>query len=107
MVDLSEAQKRTVFFLAGILRLADALDRERDGRVKRIRVQEGGSHLIVWAHGQALAGRQLEAVAGARYLLESGYERPILVRSRTLGLHQGMWESDSNPGRARQSRPAA
>ena len=83
--ELSEGQRRTAIFLAGILRLADAMDRPRDKRVNRLRVQGTGDFMTIWAEGQALGGRQLEDIAGARHLLEVVYDRPFLVRSRPSG----------------------
>jgi CHAD domain-containing protein len=82
---LSEGQRRTAIFLAGILRLADAMDQPRDKRVNRLRVEGTGDFTTIWAEGQALDGRQLEAIAGARHLLEVVYDRPFLVRSRPPG----------------------
>ena len=82
--ELSEGQRRTAIFLAGILRLADAMDRPRDKRVNRLRVEGTGDFMTIWAEGQALDGRHLEEIAGARHLLEVVYDRPFLVRSRPL-----------------------
>jgi len=83
--ELPEGQRRTTIFLAGILRLADAMDRPRTQAVERLRVEGTGDFMTIWAEGRALEGSQLEVIAGARYLLEAVYNRPFLVRSRPSG----------------------
>lgn len=78
----SAAQKRTIEFLSGILRLADALDRQRDGAVRRLEVEKTGDFLTAWVQGDVGNGRSWERVAAARHLLEVVYNRPLLVRKR-------------------------
>ncbi len=74
--------------LAGILRLANALDKlpGRDGRNKdkgnppRIEVSFQGGSVLVRAAGYSALDRSAEDVAAARHLLETALRRPVLVR---------------------------
>ena len=77
---LSQAGQATTRRLSGILRLADALDRKHDGKVRRLRVSKPGDYLIVQAEGLELESRDAERVAAARYLLEETCGVPVLVR---------------------------
>jgi CHAD domain-containing protein len=66
--------------LAGILRLANALDADHEGRIQRIRVSKPGDFLIIHADGFDGHGNLAERIAGARYLLELSLRVPIAVR---------------------------
>lgn len=77
---LPEGQKRQAALLAGILRLTDAVDRQYGGKVKNLRVEETGECITLWAEGNLSAATPSERIAAARYLLETTYECPILVR---------------------------
>jgi CHAD domain-containing protein len=76
--------KRQTVFLAGILRLADALDRKHDGRVHELEVEKTGDFFTVWARGPSRKPQDLQYVAAARHLLESVCGRPIWVRLRAM-----------------------
>lgn len=76
---LSPEAKETTRCLAGILRLADVLDREHDGKVRRLRVTKPGDYVIVYADGLE-AECNAERIAAARYLLEETCGVPILIR---------------------------
>jgi CHAD domain-containing protein len=78
---LAPEQKALVRYLAGILRLANALDCTRDGQVKRLQVEEGKGTLIIAATGYSPWARAAEEVASARHLLEVVLRRPILVKT--------------------------
>jgi len=77
---LSQAGQLTTRRLAGILRLADALDRKHDGKVRRLRVSKPGDFLLVYADGLELQSKDAEKVAAARFLLEETCGIPVLVR---------------------------
>jgi CHAD domain-containing protein len=77
---LSKEAKETTRRLAGILRLADALDREHDGKVRSLRVTKPGDHVVVYADGLEAETNNAERIAAARYLLEETSGVPILVR---------------------------
>jgi hypothetical protein len=69
-----------VLRLAGILRLADAFDADRDGRIQRLGVEEQNGFLVVAAQGYSARDRMAEGIAGARHLLEIVYHRPVMVK---------------------------
>jgi exopolyphosphatase/guanosine-5'-triphosphate,3'-diphosphate pyrophosphatase len=79
--DLAPGQKTLVRYLAGILRLANALDVNRDGQVKRLMLEEGKGTLLIAATGYSPWARSAEEVASARHLLEVVLRRPILVKT--------------------------
>jgi hypothetical protein len=79
-------QRKLAVLLSGILRLANALDYERNGRIHRIRLEDRSGTLILWAQGFQPMTRTAEAIAGARYTLEALLQRPIMVRSWRIHL---------------------
>jgi exopolyphosphatase/guanosine-5'-triphosphate,3'-diphosphate pyrophosphatase len=74
-------QRKLAVLLAGILRLANALDTTRDGRIHRLRLEARDGMLMLWAQGFQPMTRTAEEVAGARYVLETVLHRPIVVRT--------------------------
>jgi CHAD domain-containing protein len=74
---LQQATKR----LAGVLRLADALDRSHEGTVQRLRVTRSAECVIVYAKEFDPESPLAETVARARHLLEITCGMPIVVRS--------------------------
>lgn len=77
---LSAAKQRTATALAGILRLADCLDRDHQGEVRTLEVEDRGDFVIIWSDGYDAARNGLR-VASARHLLETVWGRPIMVRA--------------------------
>jgi exopolyphosphatase/guanosine-5'-triphosphate,3'-diphosphate pyrophosphatase len=77
---LPAEQRRPTIFLASILRLANAFDSLRDGRVERLRFEAHDGQLVLWADGLVPMTRNAEKVSGARYLLETWLRRPIVVK---------------------------
>jgi CHAD domain-containing protein len=80
---LSIKQRHDVSRLAAILRLANAFDTSRDGRIKRLRVRSGEAGnkiLLIEAEGYSARDDQAEAIAAARHLLETVYRRPVMVK---------------------------
>jgi CHAD domain-containing protein len=73
-------QRTTVLRLAGILRLANAMDIKRDGRIQRVHVHNTEGSLLVTAEGYLPRGRMAEDIAAGRHLLETVYRRPILIK---------------------------
>jgi exopolyphosphatase/guanosine-5'-triphosphate,3'-diphosphate pyrophosphatase len=73
-------QRRPTIFLASVLRLANAFDSLRDGRVARLRFEPQDGLLVLWADGLVPMTRNAEKVSGARYLLETWLRRPIVVK---------------------------
>ena len=78
---LAPEQKALVRYLSGILRLANALDLNRNGQAKRLLLEEGKGTLLIAATGYSPWARSAEEVASARHLLEVVLRRPILVRT--------------------------
>jgi len=78
---LTLEQKALVRYLAGILRLANALDCTRDGQVKQLQLEEGKGTLLIAATGYSPWARSALEVASARHLLEVVLRRPILVKT--------------------------
>jgi exopolyphosphatase/guanosine-5'-triphosphate,3'-diphosphate pyrophosphatase len=65
--------------LAGILRLANAMD-TRKGTQTRVQVSLDDRTVLVQAAGYSALDRSAEEVAGARHLLETVLRRPVMVR---------------------------
>lgn len=80
LIGLSESQRQSILKLAGILRLANAFDSERDGRIQRLETHEQDGFLEIAAQGYSPRDRMAESVAAARHLLETVYRRPVMVK---------------------------
>ncbi len=80
MAAFTPVQRETVRRLAGILRLANALDAERDGRIQGVKIHEQDGFLLLAAQGYSARDRLAEEIAAGRHLLETVYRRPILVK---------------------------
>lgn len=74
------AQRKTMTMLAGILRLANALDDDHDGQIKNIKLSKKEGYIEIYASGLREDSPLAERVASARHLLEVACGRPILVR---------------------------
>jgi exopolyphosphatase/guanosine-5'-triphosphate,3'-diphosphate pyrophosphatase len=77
---LSPAQRPDILRLAAVLRLANAFDASRDGRIKRVEVQSQNGVLQIAAEGYSARDRSAESIAAARHLLETVYHRPVMVK---------------------------
>ena len=80
LVGLTPGQRQIVLQLAGILRLANAFDSQRNGRIQRLEVREQNGILLVAAQGYSARDRTAESIAAARHLLEVAYRRPVMVK---------------------------
>jgi CHAD domain-containing protein len=78
--DLSPRQRQLVSRLAAILRLADAFDSSRDGRIQKLTVQGQNGWLRIAAQGYSPRDRLAETVAAGRHLLETVYDMPVIVK---------------------------
>jgi CHAD domain-containing protein len=78
---LTETQKRQTMILAGILRLIDAVDGQLNGKVRSLEVEQTEELIRVWAKGN-IEDQPSEKIAAARYLLETAYQRPVIVSIR-------------------------
>jgi exopolyphosphatase/guanosine-5'-triphosphate,3'-diphosphate pyrophosphatase len=77
---LSSSQRKDISRLAAILRLANAFDASRDGRIRRLEVKSENGFLLIDAEGYFPRDRTAEGIAAARHLLEMVYRRPVMVR---------------------------
>ena len=73
-------QRQTAIKLAAILRLANAFDADRDGRIERLACERKNGFLLIRAQAYNSRDRLAETIAGSRHLLETVYRRPVLVR---------------------------
>jgi CHAD domain-containing protein len=78
--DMPVAQRKTITLLAGILRLANTLDDDHDGKIQDIKLSLKEGYIVIHASGLRGDSPLAERVAGARHLLELACGRPILVR---------------------------
>jgi exopolyphosphatase/guanosine-5'-triphosphate,3'-diphosphate pyrophosphatase len=81
LAKLSKSRKRSFTLLAGILRLADALDRLSGGKIRNLKVAGTDEFITVRAQGTPQDARAWEKIAAARYLLETACDRPVLVQA--------------------------
>jgi CHAD domain-containing protein len=80
LLGLTPEDRTTVLRLAGILRLADAMDADHKGRIQRANVQQVDGSLLIHAAGYSPRDRSAEDMAAGRHLLETIYQRPILIK---------------------------
>jgi CHAD domain-containing protein len=79
--DIPIAQRKIITLLAGILRLANTLDDDRDGQIQRIKVNQHANYIVIQAQGLRQDSMLAEKIAAARHLLEINCGVPVLVRS--------------------------
>ncbi len=72
--------RRVALELAGVLRLANALD-PRNGTAPRLEVEGHAGILVVHSAGYSPLDRTAEDVAAARHLLETVLKRPVMIRA--------------------------
>jgi len=70
-------------YLAGILRLVDALEPSHDGSMRRLKVTKPGDVVVIYAEGFNEESPVAESAARARHLLETSCGIPIVVRALT------------------------
>jgi CHAD domain-containing protein len=80
-------QRRQVKLLAGILRLANALDDDHNGEIRRITLAKHDGFVVIHAQGLLTDSPLAEKIAGARHLLEITCGLPVLVQ--VLALRRG------------------
>ena len=79
LAGLSSGQRQDVTRLAGILRLANAFDSDRKGRIQHLEVHHHNGFLMIAARGYSARDRMAEEIAAARHLLEIVSRRPVMV----------------------------
>jgi CHAD domain-containing protein len=105
--DLLPDEQKATIQLAAILRLANAMDAGHDGRIQKVRLENGGGRdghparhekhtnvflrkraglvaneaLIIQAQGYSPAGCSAQTIAAERHLLEIVLRRPVIVKA--------------------------
>jgi len=77
---LTPDQRQDVLRLAGILRLANAFDCDRNRRIQHLEVSEHNGFVTIAAQGYSARDRMAEKIAAARHLLETVSRRPVMVK---------------------------
>jgi CHAD domain-containing protein/HD superfamily phosphodiesterase len=80
LLGFTARQRQTAVKLAAILRLANAFDADRDGRIERLTCEQQNGFLLICAQAYDPRDRIAETIAGSRHLLETVYRRPVLVK---------------------------
>jgi len=70
--------------LAGVLRIADALDDAHDGAVRRLEVRSHPEYVLIRAAGWQENETNAATIGGRKHLLEFALGRPIIVRSAAV-----------------------
>jgi hypothetical protein len=78
---LSADRRQTVLELAGILRLARVLARDRGCPVRSLKAQCLNNSIVIFAEGYSEFGPLAEKAARARHTLECAFQMPVLIRS--------------------------
>jgi exopolyphosphatase/guanosine-5'-triphosphate,3'-diphosphate pyrophosphatase len=79
--NLIPAERNRVLWLGGILRLANAFDGDRKGRISRLEVHQQDGFILIAAQGYSSRDRSAEEIAAARHLLELVVRRPVMVKA--------------------------
>ena len=78
---ISAERRAELMPLAGVLRLANALDENHDQRISSVEMQRQKGALTVYAKGLTSSiSRFGEQLAQARYLLESCVKMPVMIK---------------------------
>ena len=89
MQSLALPDRQLAMELAGVLRLANALDIPNGHeRTPRLEVSRQDDFVVVRASGYLPLDRSAELVAAARHLLEIVLRRPVLVRALRTPIHR-------------------
>jgi CHAD domain-containing protein len=76
-------RRQKVLLLAGILRLANAFDRDHDASVRSLRARIGRDGIAIRAGGYTGAEPRASYIASARHLFEIACKRPVSVLPET------------------------
>jgi CHAD domain-containing protein len=79
---LQLGEKRSVKFLAAVLRLAEAFDSDHSARIRRVLIQHAGGLIRIFADGYLSANAIAMQVSRARHVLEIACKKPIFVQPR-------------------------
>jgi CHAD domain-containing protein len=76
---LPQSRRRQVEYLAGILRLACAFDRDHNGQIRSLRVVASDAVIEIRAEGYSEYSSAAEHLAAARHLLELACRKPVTI----------------------------
>lgn len=79
--NLPADQRTEALWLAGILRLANAFDGDREGRIPDLEVWPRKGFIVIAAQGYFPRDRSAERIAAARHLLELVSRRPVMIKA--------------------------
>jgi len=82
---LRKTARAVVDRLAGVIRLADAVERQRDLASREVSFASQNGHIVITAAGVHERTRPAERIAAARHLLESVVGKPIVVKNLVIG----------------------
>jgi CHAD domain-containing protein len=82
IASLSDSGQAQAICLAGILRLASALDLSRNGQPRDLRLEVRDSSLRISVPGYSAYSSHAQEIATARFLLERSLGRPIIVEGQ-------------------------
>jgi HD superfamily phosphodiesterase len=77
---MNPEDKKLAIYLAGVLRLANAFDGNRDGQLRALQVDEKEGALVISVGAYAAWTQAAEEIAAARHLLELVLRRPVLIK---------------------------
>lgn len=81
---LESAERQTVTWLAGLLRVADGLDRSHREAVQSISTRDVDGRLEIRVHGSGALDEDVRGAARKRDVLERALGRPVLIRAAAL-----------------------
>jgi CHAD domain-containing protein len=81
LAQISPAHRQLAVKLSGILRLANAFDADRSGRIQRLDASARNGQFVIAAQGYNPRDRLAESIAAGRHLLEMVCRRPIVVKA--------------------------
>ena len=76
---IPDEQKREIFLLCGILRLANSFDLRHQRSIQRLEIKRTDGYLQIIAPGYSKNDASAEMIAAARHLLEVSCKFPILI----------------------------
>jgi hypothetical protein len=79
--EFAPEDKKLAIYLAGVLRLANALDAERDGQAPRLEIAAPDGCLAISAAGYLPWTSAAEDVAAARHVLEVVLRKPVMIKA--------------------------
>ena len=79
--EFAPEDKKTAIYLAGVLRLANALDADRDGQAPHLKVEAQDGCIAIATAGYSPWTSAAEDVAAARHVLEVVLRKPVVIKA--------------------------